>query len=218
MMYGYHYVPRSPAQTAIFTVEGAGSIAVQPDTVRIVVGAITEGKDLTDIQQQNASIMNAILAGLRQLGIPESNIQTNDYRIEPQYDYSTSSGILKGYRVTHTLLITIQNVDQTGMIIDNAVKNGANYIGNITFTLSSPSAVYNQALAVAVKDAYTKAQTLARASGFSNDPVIVEITEQTELPIRPMVLAATKEYTPTPIQAGQITITAKIIVKFTINQ
>ncbi|WP_374723207.1 SIMPL domain-containing protein, partial [Peribacillus tepidiphilus] len=71
-MYGYHYVPRSPAQTAIFTVEGDGSIAVQPDTVRIVVGAITEGKDLTDIQQQNASIMNAILAGLRQLGIPES--------------------------------------------------------------------------------------------------------------------------------------------------
>ncbi|WP_163103191.1 SIMPL domain-containing protein [Peribacillus alkalitolerans] len=213
-MYRQTVPPPAPTSSAKITVEGTGTVKVQPDRVNITIGVVTDGTNVTEIQAKNAATMNQVLTSIKQLGIPDSAIQTTQYQIDAQYDYSKTPPAFIGYKVTNAVNVTINEIGKTGIIIDSAVKNGANFIGSITFTVSSPSAYYQSALTLAVQDARQKAVTLARASGYNKEPIIVDISEVFEQGPRPYMVASAKYDITTPIQPGELSINAKIIVKF----
>ena len=97
-------------------------MTASPNRAIVVLGAITEGNALQLVQAENARITANIILSLQNLGIPKEKIQTNDYRIETQYDYVDGKQIFRGYKVTHLLQITTDRVEQTGVIVDTAVS------------------------------------------------------------------------------------------------
>lgn len=132
------------------------------------------------------------------------------------YDYENGKQTLRGYRVVHLLQVINHQIDQTGVIVDTAVRNGANTVTNIEFNVQNPQIHYSQALAIALKDAQFKAAALTRDLGVTLNPVPLSIQElgQTS-PIIPLQTAMfAKSEAATPIQPGKLKITALLQVKF----
>jgi len=220
-MYHYQSVPTTPVghgtDRNVLKVTGEGTVSATPDRAMITLGAVTEGTNLSSVQQENSTAISNIIRALVGLGIPRPDIQTTEYRVEPQYDYTEGKQVFRGYRVTHLLQVTINQIGQTGRVVDTAVASGANSVSNIQFSVSRPEAYYNQALTLAMKIAEQKALTLAATLGVTLHKVPKQVEEVLEVPRPiPLVMALTTEKSAAaPIQPGQLKITATVRAEYT---
>ncbi|MFZ3588827.1 SIMPL domain-containing protein [Bacillus sp. DJP31] len=203
---------KSPPSIKVY---GTGEINVMPNQALITIGAVTEGKDLQAIQKENASIINLMIQQFTTLGIEQSLIQTADYRIEPVYEYREEMQLLKGYKVSHLLQLTVRELDKIGLLIDTAVKSGANNVTDIQFTVENDQLIYLQALQQAVVEAQTKAFSLAKQVGAQIHTIPYLIEEEPTNQVYPLgrykTFAAAES---TPIQPGLQTVTAKVRAEF----
>ncbi|MGP7816906.1 SIMPL domain-containing protein [Niallia sp. 01092] len=200
------------------TLFGNSILSLEPNIAVVQLGVVTMNVELKLAQQENARIIQQVIQSLLQLGIAQKDIQTIDYTIYPQYDYVDGKQQFKGYQVTHMLSVTIENMDQTGEVIDTAVQNGANRVSDIKFTVKNKDIYYKQALKTALEDAISKAKTLAKSMRVNLDPVPVKIIEKSTEPVpRPYKTVASSELVggvSTTIEPGQITIEAKLEAEF----
>lgn len=202
----------------IMNVTGVGTISVEPNVAKINIGVVTQDKELTNAQQANAQTLNQVIQSLEQQGIPSKDIQTVEYYIYPQYDYVDGKQEFRGYEVTHMIQVTVRDLNQTGQIIDMAVRNGANRISNIAFTLDDPKQYYQKALSMALEDAEAKAQNIAYTMRLNLNPTPVEITEVLKDPQgSPQMLMkaeAVSSTSSTTVEPGQLTIVARVQTQF----
>ncbi|MFC9775287.1 SIMPL domain-containing protein [Paenibacillus chitinolyticus] len=224
-MYGFVSPPPLPpspgyraGKPAFIEVTGDGIVSVIPDQAVIVLGAVTEGETLSPAQAENARIISAVIDSLLQLGIPRSSIQTDEFRIDPQYDFQDGKQIFRGYRVTHLLKITTDRVGETGTIVDTAVSKGANSVSGISFRTSQPQKYSKEALTLAVRNAREKALTIAASLGVTLAAVpesVRELSGQNEpVPFKASMLAAGPA---TPIQPGELHVYAAVSARYTFS-
>ncbi|MDF2523794.1 MAG: hypothetical protein K0R31_1435 [Clostridiales bacterium] len=192
--------------------EGRGSIQAEPDIATVVLGVTSENMQLKAAQEENARKVTNVLNTLKALGIANSDIQTRTYQAEPIYDYIEGKQVFRGYRVLHSLEITIKDIERTGEVIDRAVESGANIINSISFTISDTTSMYQQALNAAIDDAKAKAISVARKLNIAISQVPVQIIEQSLPPEGPIPYTVQAVQAQTPIQPGQIEITAQVEV------
>ncbi|WP_301109669.1 SIMPL domain-containing protein [Sporosarcina sp.] len=198
------------------TVYGEGAVKASPDRVQIVISVNSRGTELQEIQQDNASRMNQVTKALLAAGISEDSIQTIDYQIRPVYDYVNGEQRFQGYEVTNTIRITSENLSRAGELVDLAVKNGANQIGSIEFSLQNQDEYYQKALALALQDAEMKMITIGTSLQLPNKPIPMTIEEQhinQPIAFRAVAMADTGS---TPISSGTLTISASLLVTYQI--
>lgn len=196
-------------------VEGVGVIKIQPDMAVLSLGVITQNLQLKIAQQENAEIIRKVINTLNDMGIPQRDIQTQAYIINPRYDYIEGKQVFRGYEVIHTLGITVRDINKIGEIMDNAVQSGVNQVSGITFSIENPSIIYQQALEAAVDDAFMKAKTLGDKIGVIVSRVPVNMIEkkcEAITPKMPTILQSAG--TVTQVQPGQIEVRAIIEAVF----
>lgn len=199
----------------VMTVTGIGSLEVEPNIVQIQLEVITENEQLSQAQQDNASVMNRVIEALLELGISRENIKTTSYTITPQYDYVEGKQIFRGYEVRNAITVKITTIDQAGNIIDVAVRSGVNRVSNIQFIVEDEQLHYQRALSLALENALAKAQTMAQTMKLQLDPHPIKIVEEVRgEPIPYQTFAAREMTASTPIEPGQITINASVRVEF----
>ncbi|MBM6619467.1 SIMPL domain-containing protein [Bacillus suaedaesalsae] len=194
-------------------VSGTGELSVQPDTAFISLGVMTEGKELEVIQKENASQTNNIIDTLLRLGIPREHIQTEEYLIEPVYEFRDNKQFLLGYRVTHILQVKIKDMTKIGQIIDETVQSGANTVNSIRFTVENAEKYYLQALNLAVQDAHAKALSLTNSYSVRLYPIPLRVEEES-YQVYPLSKVTAFAAESTPIQPGMQKIEAKIKVEY----
>lgn len=152
------------SQTINFT--GEGKVKVVPDTAHVNVGLVTEGKDTITVQNENSSKMNAVIKFLKERGISEADIKTNNYSLSPKYEYSKGKSSLVGYILNQDLEVTVRKLDKIGEILDGAVKSGANQINSVSLFVDKPEELKNKAREEAIKIAKEKAVLVSNAAGL----------------------------------------------------
>ncbi|MCR2821684.1 SIMPL domain-containing protein [Lederbergia panacisoli] len=201
----------------IIQVIGEGKVSVQPDHAKVTLGASTEDKALQVAQEENAVIITEIKKALNQIGITDKQIQTTDYSIYPQYDFANGKQEFRGYKVDHLLQISIHHIESTGLVVDTAVKHGANTISGVKFEVSNYNQYYKEALSMAVINAYEKAETIASTLKVRLVKTPILVTENEKLPGGPIPLEAAafvKSAATTPIQPGILDIKSTITATF----
>lgn len=206
---------------------GSGNIIGTPDRAQVTFSVQTENPDVKVAQAENAVKMTKVIDALVADGIPRDALKTTGYNIYTVYEDYTS-GILnpkvKAYQVTNTLTITLHDVSRTGEVIDIAVANGVNRADSIQFMLSDAQAqaLRSEALKKAVANARADADSVAGALG-------VNITGMGTVDIyqgySPVVFSnyaqdaagLAKSSVSTPIQSGDITVTAQVSVTYIYN-
>ncbi|NYF25361.1 SIMPL domain-containing protein [Sporosarcina sp. JAI121] len=202
-------------QQRVMTVTGIGDLSIEPNIAQVQLAVNTENKDLSVAQQENAYVMNQVIESLLELGISRENIQTTTYNISPQYDYVEGKQVFRGYQVTNAITVKITNIEQVGNVIDVAVQNGVNNVSNIQFTVENEQFHYQQALSLALKNALAKAQTIAATIQLQLDPHPIKIVEEVRAePVLYRTFSAKELTGSTPIEQGQITISATVKVQF----
>ena len=171
-------------------VQGEGKVTAAPDQAVITLGVVTEQTELQKAQAENAAAMTRVIQSIRQLNVPQEQIQTIDYRIETHYDYIDGKQIFRGYQVTHMIQITTNSVAQAGAIVDTAAQNGANHIGGIQYSVAQPAYYEKQALSLAVRNAMDKAMTIAHTMGIAIDVVPTRVQELSQSGVAPIPFAA----------------------------
>lgn len=210
------YLNTLSQQNHLIKVRGEGEIAVQPDTASVNLGVVTESKELIEAQQENSMTANKVIDSLMRLGIERNQIQTYDYRIEPDYEYEQGKQIFRGYKITHILQVKIEDLNIIGKVVDTAVQNGANYVANVQFTTRYKESYYQQALAIALNNASNKAKTIANTIRVTLNPTPILVTEGGEMiqPLEVQQAAFAKAVSTTQIQPGQLIIKASIAADY----
>lgn len=199
-------------------VNGEGIVQASPDQATITLGVRTENIDPATAQQENAILVANVLKAMTSLGIPDDQIKTTDYRIEPQYDYQDGKEVFRNYKVTHMIEILTSQINQVGAIVDTAVKNGANSVSHIRFSLANPELVYNQALSISLRNAYQKALAITQTIRTTLVPTPLKVVELSGEPL-PVLYQANvfSKAAATPIQPGELTISARVQVEYEYN-
>lgn len=211
-----HFPPTPvPMFNNVLKVTGEGRISVAPDRAIVILGAITEHTNLQVAQTENANTVSRIIDSLVNLGIPQEKIKTTQYRIDIQYDYQNGQQIFRGYKVTHLLQVTVDQIELTGRVVDTAVNQGANHVSSIQFSVANPEAYYNQALSLAIQDSHRKALTMAGTLGVTLNRIPHQVQEVSQIaepvPLETTMFAARAE---TPIQPGELQISAAVRAEY----
>jgi uncharacterized protein YggE len=197
---------------------GKGKISVKPDTAEMIIGVITEDIQLEVAQEENARITQQVINSIRAIGVSPKNIQTQNYNIRPNYDYINGKQVFRGYEVSNNLKVIINKISSVGEIIDTAVKNGANSVSSIIFSISDETKYYYEALKLAVEDAQNKASVMTNELKVKLNIIPIQINEQSEVNTTPVVMALKSTGSTTPIEAGENIINAAIEAVFVYTQ
>lgn len=208
-------------QTGI-SVTGNGKVTGKPDVAKLTLGVSAEADTVEKARTQAAGSLDAMMKSLKNNGIADKDIQTQQFNIEPQYDYNEGNQRLRGFRVTNIVTATLRDINKTSQAVDDAVRAGGNdtQIQGLSFTIDNPEDLKKQAREKAVADAKAKAETLANSAGVSIGNAIT-ISESSYTPVFDQ-FAGTKAGAPdtgpsTPIQPGELDVTVDVSITWQIK-
>ena len=208
------------SEVRTISVNGTSNLKVAPDKATVNISIETVAKDAKEASAQNAIVMNKIQKNVMALAIPRDKIKTTNYSLSPVYDYNNGKQKITGYRVSNEILVTVDNIEVVGNVIDTSINAGANNINSVEFGLKDSEAQKDKALQQAIFDAKRKAQSIAAALGKSVVNVQSVSANDSYIQFRTMnnALYAAKvggvEDSSSPIQAGDINIKANVSVVF----
>ncbi|MCM3388030.1 SIMPL domain-containing protein [Ureibacillus chungkukjangi] len=199
----------------IISVVGNSKIEVKPDYAELQIEVVTQSSDLSTAQRENAQRMNQVIQALLTLNINRNDIQTAFFNVFPRYDFVEGKQVFREYEVSNGLTVNVHDVNSVGIVIDTAIKNGANRISQLEFKLANDSLHYQKALQLALQNAHEKADAIASSLRLTYKPLPVEIIEETSGgPILLRTVAVTQSSFETPIEQGMISVEATLNVKY----
>jgi uncharacterized protein YggE len=210
---------QTPDDLRTLSVSGHGEAKAVPDRAVLSAGVVSDGATADAALAANRRAMNAVFAELKRDGIPDRDIQTSEFSVSPQYaDAAKGPQRITGYRVSNAVNVTVDDLGRLGAAVDALVKSGANSLGDVNFSVRDPAPLMAEARAAAVKDAIARAETIATAAGVHLGPV-QSISEDGAVAPRPQfrAMAMTVAEAPTPIAAGEDTLSDDVSVTFTIH-
>lgn len=164
-----------PSSLRKFSVMSEGKATAVPDVAQFSFSVIIEGgKDIVKLQKENTEKVNKIIFFIKNQKIEAKDIKTESYNLEPRYQYFScprAGGVcpppeIVGYTISQNVSVKIRDFNKIGDILAGAVKNGANTVSDLRFTVDDPAQVQNQARAEAIEKAKIKAMAIAKAGGF----------------------------------------------------
>jgi uncharacterized protein YggE len=171
----YRYIGSGVTPTNTISISGEGTVFAVPDTATFSVSVIERGKDVATAQKAATDKGNKIIAYLKGEGIKDEDIQTTDYSVNPQYDYSStacgggycppSNPKLVGFEVSQTLSVKVRDTDKAGAVLSGVGSLGASSVSGLSFTVADENMINDQAREKAIRDAKQKAETLAKSLG-----------------------------------------------------
>ncbi|MEK7497243.1 MAG: SIMPL domain-containing protein [Patescibacteria group bacterium] len=159
------------------SVTGQGKVAYQPD-----IAVVTLGVDLTKQFSAESALkqlndrMSQIVKAVKAAGIPADDIQTQNYNLNPQYDFKDGVSIAVGYSASQQLIVKVRklkdNSEAVSKVIAEATKAGANQVAGIAFEVDNLSDLKQEARLKAVADAKSRAEALAEATDVDLGEVV----------------------------------------------
>lgn len=219
----HRVIGKAPSSRDLITIEGEGKVSGKPTLAQIDVGLYTEGTEVPTAQSENTRKVNDITQAMKNMGVADADIQTNNYSIYPRYDYQNGRQRVIGYSVSQNLHLKIRDLAKIGEALALATQAGANQINGVTFTIDDPTVLKQDARKKALEDARAKAEELAKALNVDIERVVT-FSESSTVPAPPSYAyrttseAANPVAAPAPeIQPGNLDIISRISVTFEIR-
>ncbi len=208
-----------PGQAIV--VVGEGEASAQPDTAEVQVGVVTLAASAAEALQANNAAVARLFKALEGRQIAKKDLQTSNFGISPEYKHGPQGQQLAeivGYQVQNQLSVKIRQLPTLGPVLDELVREGANQIHGINFSVSDPSRLLDTAREKAIADARRKADVYAHAAGIKAGKV-VRIDEEGDraTPRPPMMAYARQAVASVPIASGERTFHVRVVVTFAID-
>ena len=209
--------PAEPARS--ISVTGRASIEVRPDVAVITFGVSTLAPAAGDAYARMAQSMGDVVAAMKQLSVPEADIQTSGLSLGAEYRWDKDGEQqLLGYRASNRITVTTRQLERIGTMIDTAVAAGANSVSGVEFDIRNAEAYSGDVLDRAAADARAKAERVAARLGAVVTGVThIQVLDGGTPP--PRLLAGAGMAAPSaalPVLAGTSRFEAAVSVEFSI--
>jgi len=152
---------------------GEGKVYSKPDIAFIDFSVVTQGTDISSVQDSNTKKMNQVIDFLKSFGIEDKDIKTTNYGLYPQYTYENNKiPQIMGYQITQTLNVKIRKTDTIGDILKKGVTMGINQVNSLYFGIENDEQLKEQARQLAITDAKKKADVMASQIGIKLGKII----------------------------------------------
>lgn len=183
-----------PQPNRTISVEAQGKTNVRPDTARMALAVVTEGKTVAGVVSENTEKTNAIVAFLKSSGVADKDITTTNYSLYPKYSqvvvtnptpiqnpFETRTSEIVGYSLTQEVSVKVRDIGKLGNLIEGATGRGANQTGGISFFVDDPEPFKAAARAEAFQKLHEKAMAMASQAGVRLGRV-VNVSEYASVP------------------------------------
>jgi uncharacterized protein YggE len=187
----------------------------------ISIGVHNEDENAARAVEGNNAQAQSVIEVLLEMGVEADDIQVSNFNIFAE-QRSGQNGSQSGtvYIVDNTVFVTVRDLDNLGEIMGTVVEAGANSIFGIQPDIADKTQALSEARRVAVEDAQTKAEELARAAGVSLGD-IQSINESGGVPV-PVFEGKSgggidEETEQVPESFGQLSLTVEVSVVYDIR-
>lgn len=205
------------------SVNGRGEARAEADVAYLRLSVETMAKSASQAVKENAEKTNKVMETIKDRLGEEDKVSTAGYSLSPVYEYNnqTNKSEFKGYRASNQIVVEAHNLNDIGKIIDSTTEAGLNKIEGLSFDTTKRADYRREALSAAVEDARTTAETVAKAAGVSIKKIL-QLSPSYDYPTpvyRDYAFSKTAvaESAPTPIEPGDITVTASVNIVFEIE-
>lgn len=204
-------------------VSGHGEVKVPPDMLDIALSVTRTDLKLSVARANVEKRSSAVITLAKNIGMAAPDIQAQSIRIAPEYTWQDNKRKFAGERVTRTFNLTLRKLDRYAALLDGLVKIGVSSVDTVTPSRSDLPALRTRALASAMQDAHTRAQTLANSAGVVLGTVfsISENSGYTAPPgPRPLMMGAVRSETAAPAdyEPGVIAISEDVNVVYLLDR
>jgi uncharacterized protein len=208
-----------PIERAIVA-SGEATVRRVPDLAAVSLAVTMRDKQAAPARDEANRRASAILAHVRDLGVPDTDVQAPSVIVNPVYDYGRGAPKLTGYEASRPITVRVRQVEVLGPLLDGLVDDGATQVHGTAMELAEPEEARREALASAMAVARARAEALATAAGVAlGETLRVEETEASSGPIPrgAMLRMSAQEAAPTEVAAGEVEITATVRAWFAIS-
>ena len=200
--------------------QGQASIAAAPDRAEINIGVRSKAPTARDALNLNNVNMKSVFATLKASGVKDKHIGTSNFSVQPDYERYRDGRApkIRGYSVTNSVRIHLEDIEKLGQILDKVVSSGSNQINGIRFFVSNADELKDEARKLAIKNAQRKANIYTSAAGVKLGKIIsiAEGVHGGPQP-RPMAKALRAEASSVPIARGEQQLVVNVSVVWALD-
>lgn len=162
---------QGPMGPTTITVIGVGEMTATPDVAGFSFSVNATGTDATAAQGASAEKMNAIVSYLKESGVEDKDIKTENYTLYPNYRYINQpctvnycppgEQVTDGFQASQMVSVKVRNTEQAGPLLAGVGERGATDISGLGFTVDDEETVKAEARELAIADAKAQAEALA---------------------------------------------------------
>jgi len=208
----------------LLTVSGTATLKESPDKALIVLSVVTVNKNAAQSQQENAELSVKVRTALKNIGLSDESIKTVSYNLREKQEWNENQRKYEsiGFETVNSIQVTVNELNDTGKIIDAAVEAGANSVSSVSFALSDEKqeTLMAEALKQAALNARKKAESISEGLSVSLGSVYSasENTYYSTPYYRTAYdsMGANEAKAETPVTPGDIEFNATVSVQFEI--
>ena len=154
------------------SVSGDGKVFAIPDTFTLTVIAEEKTKTTQEWFAQVGTKIASLKELMKKNGVADTDIQSVQIGINPNYIYDAGKSTIDGYIATHGLTIKIRKLDSVDAILTGVSSVAWVRIQSTGYDIDDKTELYRAARNLAIAKARQKAEDIAKASGISMWKVI----------------------------------------------
>ena len=202
------------------TLRGVAEVSAKPDLVRI--GFTVSRKEAAPLQAFAATtrVVAAVSEALHQHDVPDDAVRRSQMDLQTSWSHRRGEAQVDGYTCAATFAVETGNLEEVPRLLATLVEAGVHGITGLEFDLAARAALQEEASRRAVRAARRKAELYAETAGVRLGAVvhIEDVPADQRYDAYSPAVAAAVESSSEVLVPGQITVSAAVIVGFTIDQ
>jgi uncharacterized protein len=150
----------------LIRVQGSGQVASSPDTVIIGMELASEHHDYAKATAEASRKLKLLHAALPKADLAVEQLKTDSFNIGIERGYDAGTYTFRAYSVKHSLSLKLPfDPAHLGRVLAVVTSSKAQASLSLSFTVADPEEVKRRVLESAVRNARSRAEVIATASG-----------------------------------------------------
>ncbi|MEO9945362.1 SIMPL domain-containing protein [Paraglaciecola sp.] len=197
-------------------VTGVGQVFSVPDRFSFSLSIEEKGRSAADLNtvmtKKSTNVINALL----KVGVNKKSLQALQVRFNPWVEYSNQKREHKGFILTRTINVTVDDLQIYEKAIDEVLKLGITSISNFNYSSSQSEVEYQMSLRQALLNAKARAQDMVKTLDLKLGKVI-SISEQSAGQVMPVQMRMQEAKSSSSYQPGEMTTETQVRVVFSLE-
>lgn len=159
----------------VISVRATGEAVAVPDIANFSFTVSEVSKDVAEAKNKMSDKANKAIAYLKEQGIAEEDIKTENYTAYPEYEYQQtvctsfscppSRSVITGFRVSETVSVKVRDVSKAGDLLSGIANLSVGEVSGLSFVVDEQENLKQEAKADAIAKARKDAEATAKSLG-----------------------------------------------------